>query len=178
MVSSATWRAMVLLPLVSAFVPHIDPSLLCTPKISGFGTGSSSAVLLSSKQAENHSSHNGSGMNFDDQTNSTEKYTVARAGGRRLRTDAKSKRRDANRFFPLIRDLALPLCLLSVVLRFLFGMFGGSAGNPGVVYYSHSVYQSTSYSKDGKIERTMRESFQSNIPELVEHAKEYTREDF
>jgi hypothetical protein len=173
MASRATWRAMVLLPLVSAFVPHIDPSLLRTPKISGFGSGSSSVVLSSSNQAENHSSHEGSGMDFDDRTNSTEKYTVARAGGRRPRSDAKSKERNANRFFPLIRDLALPLCLLTVILRFLFGMFGGNAGNPGVVYYSHSVYQSTSYTKDGDIERTMRENFQSNIPELVEHAKEY-----
>ena len=55
-------------------------------------------------------------------------------------------------------------------------MFGGSAGNPHVFYYSRSVYESTRYTKDGNIERTRRKNFQSNIPELVEQDKEYTQE--
>jgi hypothetical protein len=176
MAFGATWPAVVLVPLVSAFVPHIDPSLVRKPEISDFDSVSSSVVLSLSNQAENHSSHEGRGMNFDDQTNSTDKYTVARAGGRRPRTDARSKKPDRNRFFQLIRDFALPLCLLTVILRFLLSMFGGSAGDTGVVYYSHSVYQSTSYTKDGNIERTMRENFQSNIPGLVGQAKEYKQD--
>ena len=63
-----------------------------------------------------------------------------------------------------------------MILRFLFGMFGGSAGNPHVFRYSRSVYESTRYTKDGNIERTRRKNFQSNIPELVEQDKEYTQE--
>ena len=173
------WRAMVLVPLLAtAFTPHVDRSRLC-------GFASSLVVLSLSNQAENHSSHEGKGMNFDALTNSTnkDKCTVARAGGRRPRTDEQSKQPVAtkkripeNGFFSLIRDFALPLCLLSVMLRFLFGVFGGSAGNPHVFYYSRSVYESSTYTKDGNIERTRRENFQSNIPELVEQDKEYTRE--
>lgn len=179
------WRAMVLVPLVAAaFTPHDDRSRLCKPKICGFA--SSPLVVLSlSNQAENHSSDEGRGMNFDALTNLTkkDKRTVARAGGRRPRTDQKTKQPEATKkripekdLFSLIRDFALPLCLLSVILRFLFGMFGGSAGNPHVFYYSRSVYESTTYTKDGNIERTRRENFQSNIPELVEQDKEYTQE--
>jgi hypothetical protein len=33
------------------------------------------------------------------------------------------------------------------------------------------VYQSTSYTKDGKVETTRKENFQSNVPELVKQAK-------
>jgi len=168
--------------MVTAFTTH-DDRCLCKPKICGFA--SSLVVLSLSNQAENHSSHEGRGMNFDALTNSTkkDKCTVARAGGRRTRTDLMSKQPEATKkripekeLFSLIRDFALPLCLLSVILRFLFGMFGGSAGNPHVFYYSRSVYESTTYTKDGNIERTRRENFQSNIPELVEQDKEYTQE--
>jgi hypothetical protein len=172
-------RAMALMPLVaSAFTPHVDPSsLLCKPKVSSF------AALSLSNQADDHSSQ-GRGMNFDEQTNSTnkEKYTVARAGGRRPRTDPKSKQPDATKEKPengilsLIRDFALPLCVLTVILRFLFGMFGGNTGSPNVVYYSRSIYQSTTYTKDGNIERIRREKFQSNIPELVQQSTEYKQE--
>lgn len=163
---------MVLVPLVAtAFTSHDDRSRLCKPKKCGFA--SSLVVLSFSNQAENHSSHEGRGN----------KCTVARAGGRRPRTDQKTKQPEATKkripeieLFSVIRDFALPLCLLSVILRFLFGMFGGSAGNPHVFYYSRSVYESTRYTKDGNIERTRRKNFQSNIPELVEQDKEYTQE--
>lgn len=171
----STWRAMVLMPLVaSSFTPHVDPPLLYKPKTSSF------AVLSLSNQAEDHSSQ-GRGK----QTNSTnkEKYRVARAGGRRLRIDPKlkqpdatKKRIDGNGIFSLIRDFALPLCVLTVILRFLFGMFGGNAGSPHGVYYSRSIYQSTTYTNDGNIERIRRENFQSNIPELVRQSKEYKQE--
>ncbi|KAL3776223.1 hypothetical protein ACHAW5_008254 [Stephanodiscus triporus] len=166
------------MPLVFAFIPHVDPSLLCKPKISSF------AALSLSNQAEDHSSQR-RGMNFDEHTNSTnkEKYTVARAGGRRPRTDPKSKQPDAtkekipeNGILSLIRDFALPLCVLTLILRFLFGTFGGNAGSPNVVYYSRSIYQSTTYTKDGNIERKRRENFQSNIPELVQQSKGYKQE--
>ena len=86
------WRAMVLVPLVAtAFTSHDDRSRLCKPKICGFA--SSLVVLSLSNQAENHSSHEGRDMSFDALTNLTkkDKCTVARAGGRRPRTDQKTK---------------------------------------------------------------------------------------
>jgi hypothetical protein len=57
---------------------------------------------------------------------------------------------------------------VTLFLRLLFGnLFGGS----NVVYYSSTVY-STTYSRDGNIETKTKESFESNIPGLVERAKE------
>ena len=72
----------------------------------------------------------------------------------------------------MFRQVALPLCLLALLLRFLFGMFGGSASNPNVVYYSRSTYQSTTYAPDGKVETTRKEDFRSNIPGLVDYRKD------
>ena len=54
-------------------------------------------------------------------------------------------------------------------------MFGGSTNNPSVVYYSSSVSESTTY-RDGNVETTRKENFQSNIPGLVERVNENKRE--
>lgn len=51
-------------------------------------------------------------------------------------------------------------------------MFGGN----DVVYYSSSVYQSTTYSQDGNVETIRKENFQSNVPGLIEKAKDYSQE--
>ena len=98
---------------------------------------------------------------------------MARAGGRRPRFDQKSRSNQLDvvkeRIFSLIGDFGLPFLIMIVALRLIFG--GGSTDNPNVVYYSRSVYQSTSYTKDGKVETTRKENFQSNVPELVKQAK-------
>ena len=58
--------------------------------------------------------------------------------------------------------------MATVFFRLLFfgNLFGGSS--PNVVYYSSSVYQSTTYKADGNVETSRKESFESNIPGLVE----------
>ncbi len=60
-------------------------------------------------------------------------------------------------------------------MRFLFG---GGSNDPNMVYYSRSVYQSTTYTRDGNVETTRRENFQSNIPELVKQSqKKYNNDE-
>ena len=68
----------------------------------------------------------------------------------------------------------MPLCLLLALVKFLFGGSGRRDG--GVVYYSSSVYQSTTYSRDGNVETTRKEDFRSNVPGLAERAREYSQE--
>lgn len=98
---------------------------------------------------------------------------MARAGGRRPRFDHKSRSNQLDvvkeRILSLIGDFGLPLLIMIVALRLIFD--DGSTDNPKVVYYSRSVYQSTSYTKDGKVETTRKDNFQSNVPELVKQAK-------
>ena len=59
-------------------------------------------------------------------------------------------------------------------LKFLLDGLGG--GDGGVVYYSSRVYQSTTYSRDGRVETTRKEDFRSNVPGLAERARESSRE--
>ena len=60
-------------------------------------------------------------------------------------------------------------------MRFLFG---GGSNDTNMVYYSRSVYQSTTYTRDGNVETTRRENFQSNIPELVKQSqKKYNNDE-
>ena len=106
---------------------------------------------------------------------SKKQYTVARAGGRRPRSHKqtnipKTKNNGNDNIFALFRQWALPLLCLIAILRLFFGMFGSTNSNPNenVVYYSRSVYQSTTYTQDGNVETKRRESFQSNVPSLVE----------
>ena len=101
-----------------------------------------------------------------------QKYSTARIGGRRAKKQ-KVKKDDNTNDGPLsvfIRQVGVPILLLTLFLRLLFGnLFGGGSN---VVYYSSTVYQSTTYSRDGNIETKRKESFESNIPGLVERAKE------
>ena len=101
-----------------------------------------------------------------------QKYSTARIGGRRAKKQ-KVKKEDNTNDGPLsvfIRQVGIPILLLTLFLRLLFGTLFGGGSN--VVYYSSTVYQSTTYSRDGNIETKRKESFESNIPGLVERAKE------
>ena len=101
-----------------------------------------------------------------EEDKSKKQYTVARAGGRRPRSQ---KQTDNNPKIALFRQWALPLLCMIAILRLLFGvMFGSTNSNPNVVYYSRSVYQSTTYNQDGNIETKRKESVQSNVPSLIE----------
>ena len=103
-----------------------------------------------------------------DDDSKSKKNTVARAGGRRPRGDSKRDRKEKNNdIFSVFRQWAIPLVLLVLFLRFIFGIFG-STSNSNIVYYSRSVYQSTTYSEDGNVRTTTKENFQSNMPALVE----------
>lgn len=120
--------------------------------------------------------------NNDASKKSKTKYSVARAGGRNTKTN--TQRNDVTRnvkpdnnglVLATLSQWAIPFLVIAVVLRILLGdiLFGG-AQNSNVVYYSKSVYQSTPYSRDGNVETTRKESFQSNIPGLVERSKDAT----
>lgn len=164
-----SWQALVLIPLVvSAF---FAPPLI-TYRVSK--AASSIRILSISNEAENQPSDADDKVDTNiDSTIQSKKYTMARAGGRRPIVDQKysSNQLDVVKemVFSLIGDFGLPFLIMIVALRLIFG--GGSTDNPNVVYYSRSVYQSTSYTKDGKVETTRKENFQSNVPELVKQAK-------
>ena len=109
---------------------------------------------------------------FDQNEPGLQQFSTARIGGRRAKKQ-KVKKDDNTNDGPLstfIRQVGIPILLLTLFLRLLFGnLFGGGSN---VVYYSSTVYQSTTYSRDGNIETKRKESFESNIPGLVERAKE------
>ena len=132
-----------------------------------FGT----TTLLDSLSDQNN---NQPGPNDDSPAkgDKPKQYSVARVGGRK--TKKKTVNKDATNtndgLFGVFRQVAFPILLAAVVLKLLFGnLFGGPS--PNVVYYSSSVYQSTIY-KDGNVETSRKESFESNIPGLVERARE------
>jgi hypothetical protein len=169
-----SWQAMLLLPLVvSAF---FAPSQV-TQRLGNapYAPSSSNRILSMSNEAENQPLDADDKVDTNiDATIQSKKYTKARAGGRRPRVvdlQSRSNQLDVvkERIFSLIGDFGLPFLIMIVALRLIFG--GGSTDNPNVVYYSRSVYQSTSYTKDGKVETTRKENFQSNVPELVKQAK-------
>lgn len=110
---------------------------------------------------------NGNNPNEEEEFRSK---TIARVGGRKPKVN-KSPRdsSSSNRIGNIFRQWALPLLLSALVMRFLFG---GIPSNPNYVYYSRSVYQSTTYTRDGNVETKRKETFQSNVPGLVERSRE------
>lgn len=117
------------------------------------------------------SHNNGSnGPNSDDVFRS--KRSVARAGGRKPKVNnpppVPNKKEVGVLTF--LRQWTVPLLLSAFLLRFVFGGLFPSSGN--YVYYSRSVYQSITYARDGNVETKRKESFQSNIPGLVERSRE------
>ena len=125
-------------------------------------------------------SENGDGTNNDGGTNSQDditsnKRSVARAGGRRTKTNKplnlnNNNTTNNNNSLNFLRQWAAPLLILGLLLKFIFG--GLFSPNPNVVYYSRSVYQSTTYSRDGNVETKRKETFQSNVPGLVEKSRD------
>ena len=156
--SSAAAAAIVLAVVVSSHTASAftTPNVVCRSQV--YRRNAFVAPLLQSPSDQNEpGSH---------------KYSTARIGGRRAKKQ-KVKKDDNTNEGPLsvfIRQVGIPILLLTLFLRLLFGnLFGGGSN---VVYYSSTVYQSTTYSRDGNIETKRKESFESNIPGLVERAKE------
>eukprot|EP00956_Cyclotella_meneghiniana_P017995 scaffold29754_cov67-Cyclotella_meneghiniana.AAC.2 len=117
---------------------------------------------------------NGNNLNEDD-IRLQEQFrskTIARVGGRKPKVN-KSPRdsSSSNRIGDIFRQWALPLFFSALVMRFLFGGIFSSSSNY-VYYYSRSVYQSTTYSRDGNVETKRKETFQSNVPGLVERSRD------
>jgi hypothetical protein len=82
--------------------------------------------------------------------------TISRAGGRKARQKKPEQKRPG----------ALQLLILSALAILLsFSQFGGD--NPSYVYYQSSVFESTVVGSDGRIETSRKESFKSNLPNLV-----------
>ena len=122
-------------------------------------------------------SQNGDGTNNDGDINSQDNFkpnkrSVARAGGRKSKIgkppNPNNNRNTNSNSLGFLRQWAAPLILGALLLKFIFG--GLFSPNPNVVYYSRSVYQSTTYSRDGNVETQRKETFQSNIPGLVERS--------
>jgi hypothetical protein len=62
--------------------------------------------------------------------------------------------------------MGVPLVAVLLLLKTLFGsLFGGGSD---YVYYQSSVYESSVYTSDGKVEMAHKESVQSNIPSLMD----------
>lgn len=171
----ATCHAIALMPLLaSAFIPRIVPLRHIPCNIY------SPLCRLSSSNQSNRNPTEGEDADsvFGSNCPGKNKTTVARAGGRRPKASSpKSKNPDNNGLIAAVRQLALPLLALTLILRFLLGMFGGGSYGPNVVYYSRSVYQSTTYTQDGNVETTRKENFQSNIPELVKRSQQQNAND-
>ena len=124
---------------------------------------------------ENTKSEGITGNSFAKRDSKTsQKYSVARTGGRRKtdpRRDSTKVTSSRNEIFAMFSQWAIPIIVLSLILRLLGSILSGGSSNPNVVYYSRSIYQSTTYSRDGSVETRTKENFQSNIPGLVENAK-------
>lgn len=197
--STAMRRAIALTPCVASalFVPRAVPSRKLTGKIMAGLIYSplcrrvtvkpekiSSTITMQNHNhsAENHFSTDGEDTSSADDNNihsiTKRKNSSARAGGRRSRSTnyRKSKHPPPNELVSTVRRWALPLLLLTLILKLILGMVFGGAHNPDVVYYSRSVYQSTTYTRDGNLETTRRENFQSNIPELVKQSSGSVRD--
>ena len=92
-------------------------------------------------------------------------------GSRRIGGRARTykKKRDLDRTSSTIpgwlKTFAAPLVALWVLSRLLFG---GGESSTDYYYYQSSVYQSSVYGPDGRIDTSRKESVRSNIPELVD----------
>jgi hypothetical protein len=68
--------------------------------------------------------------------------------------------------------LAIPLLLVWLFLQMLIGVIGGSNSSMSYSFYQSSVYESRTYTSDGKVETKRQESSWSNLPSLVERQVE------
>lgn len=158
----ALHRLAITVPLVTALQAPRNYAIFSWPRSGYFNSNPNlfGAPLLDSPSDQNKGER-------------SPKYSAARVGGRRTKkhTIQTDKTNTTHGLFAIIRQLAIPILLVSIFLRLLFGNLSGGT-NPNVVYYSSRVYQSTTYSRDGNIETKRKESFESNIPGLVEKARE------
>jgi hypothetical protein len=98
------------------------------------------------------------------------KRSIARAGGRKQKVNnPPPKVNTDNGVLSLLKQWAVPLLFIFLLMKFLFGGLFASSNN--YVYYSRSVYQSTTYMRDGNVETRRKETFQSNVPGLVDRSK-------
>ena len=112
-----------------------------------------------------------------ERKNEKKRSSFSRAGGRsrkRRRTKSdinKADRRDtsASSIFSTIAGMvkrAFPLLILLTLMKGLLSfLFSGM--NSNVVYYSRTVYESTSYDENGEIERFRKENVRSNVPSMI-----------
>jgi hypothetical protein len=102
-----------------------------------------------------------------DEKSNISKNTPGRAGGRAPRKARIIKPRRAEGLATLTKSFLLPLLGLYLVFRLLLGSLFSSPSS-SFVYYESSVYESRTYSADGKVETSRKESVRSNLPGLVE----------
>jgi hypothetical protein len=107
------------------------------------------------------------------------KISLSRAGGR---SRYAAERRSTNglsqydglflRTKQIVKRL-VPFLVLLLLTRFIFSFFFAKPdSSPSFVYYQKTVYESSSYnSASGKVERTRKESFRSNIPSMISGQK-------
>ena len=182
---------MSLLPYSLAFAPRRVTSLpvqhlLLPIKFSVVCKSDDPSISLLAASSDGNNQGDGGEPSTDANTNpARKKISVARAGGRKRKGGRKQKPKsvtkdaeDSGGIFSTIQQLLLPLFLVSLILKLLFGFLFGGNSNPNVVYYSSSVYQSTTYTRDGNVETTRKESFNSNIPGFVENARESSQRGF
>lgn len=109
-------------------------------------------------------------FNTSAQDASRSKRSIARAGGRKQKVNnPPPKVHTDNGVLSLLKQWAVPLLFIFLLMKFLFGGLFASSNN--YVYYSRSVYQSTTYMRDGNVETRRKETFQSNVPGLVDRSK-------
>ena len=95
-------------------------------------------------------------------------FSTARAGGR-----SQSSKHSLTKFGQIskikIFDFLKKLIPALVILTLLTNIFSNNSdGNNGpYFYYESSVYETRSYTSEGKVESTRKESFKSNLPSEI-----------
>jgi hypothetical protein len=123
-------------------------------------------------QRKSYSSWKIFAMDLNDGENkneTTRSLSGRRVGGRKKAIKSESQMMETDQRMwenlPNILKKFIPalvlLALVKSILSFLFG-------SPSVVYYQSTVYESSSYNADGKLEKIRKESFKSNIPGFVD----------
>lgn len=95
--------------------------------------------------------------------------SFARAGGRSKKDDASLSTDNLKSRVRKIAKMIAPFLFLLFLARWTLGiLFSPGSSPPSYVYYQRTLYESSSYnSQSGKVERTRKENFRSNIPSLI-----------
>ena len=106
--------------------------------------------------------------NNDKNNDKSKGRSIGPLGGRRTKIRSPpTKKSDDNK---TLTWWSIPALLLSVLL--VQGILSGGGNDSNFVYYTSSVYESRVYNSDGKVETSRKESFQSNLPSLVEQQRQ------